>query len=533
MKNYTSALISVCMAGFIMTGAASAQTQLPSNPSKTDCSLSSTDWQQWIQGEMDGKWTFKPANSIGFPPLENTKCDFYKWSSQMFLWMMSPASGEYGSGSFVFDSSVFFDVSPADSRGNRRLIANSQPNSFGLRSAKFEDPSGAMIIGETGQAGGGDVLVSQPATGASSNSSLVYYGVHVNDVYAYFLEGQKKGVFKPDTSHPDSKFPSDFPVWPSELQQVVNYAKTQGANLPNAEALTMEFKTSWVDAETLTNPNEHLLINATVPNYVMVPNADKWSVSTMQPTIEKKLALLGVHVVGTVQGHPEMVWATFEHKNNAPDVTYIYENNQGQNQSVRGTSAGSWIFMSTNGDMNNANVAHAMDCNTSSPIFGCVAGDIVAQNNFKISASDTNRGNPWGSFGDDASNDIPNNNAQIISLNNDVIGFLPASDMRRNYILSGAVWTKGGGIPVESKVDGKFVMLTPPPESATEVGSLQLANSTMETYHQGKTDSSLGCFSCHNLFKMPPTAANPDGVTISHIFDGIVPIVPKWTVEEK
>lgn len=532
MKNYTSALIGVCMAGLTLTGSASAQLQLPTNPSKTDCSLSSKEWQSWISGQVNGEWTFNPADSIGFPPLENTKCDFYKWSSHMFLWMTSPAGSQYGGGSFVFDSSIFFDVSPSNSQGKRFLISNSEPNSFGLRSGKFEDPVGAMIIGETGQAGGGDVLISQADTGASNASSIVYYGVHVNDVFAYFLEGQKKGVFTKDTNHPDSQFPNDFPVWASELAQVVAYAESQGAKLPDAEALTMEFKTSWVGADTLANPGEYLLINATVPNYVMTPNANKWSVSTSQPTIQKQLALLGVHVVGTVQGHPEMVWATFEHKNNAPDVTYVYENNQGANQTVTGSSAGNWIFMSTNGDMNNANVAHAMDCNTSSPTFGCSSGDIVSQNNFTISPSDTNRENPWGSFGSSSADGIPNNNAQIISLNNDVIGFLPANDVRRNYILGGAVWTQGGGIPVESKVDGQFKMLTPPPQSATQIGSLQLANSTMETYHQGPTDPSLGCFACHNLFKSTPSAPTPDGVTISHIFEAIVPVIPKWTTAQ-
>lgn len=530
MKKYTPALIGACLVGLGMAGTASAQMQLPSNPSKTDCYLPESEWKQWINGETDGKWTFKPANSVGFPPLENTKCDFYKWSSQMFLWMMSSAGGYGGSGSFVFDSKVFFDVSPADKSGERHLIPNSLPNAFGLRTRKLDEPTGAIVIGETGQAGGGDVLISQPSTGASKANSIVYYGVHVNDVYAYFLEGQKKGAFIKDKNHPESNFPNDFPVWPSELAQVVDYARSQGATLPDADALTMEFKTSWVDAATLNNPNEFLLIDAIVPNYEMTPNADKWSVSTSQPTVRKQLALLGVHVVGTVQGHPEMVWATFEHKSNAPDVSYFYESSNGQNQKVNGSSAGDWIFMSTNGDMNNANIAHAKDCSTSSPTFGCTEGDIVAIPPNKITASDTNRANPWGSFGDNASGDIPNNNAQIISLNNDVIGFLPASDVRRNYILSGAVWTKGGGIPVESKVNGNFVMLTPPPESATQVGSLQLANSTMETYHQAPTDPSLGCFSCHNLFKTPPTAPNPAGVTISHIFDDIIPVVPSWTM---
>lgn len=33
-----------------------------------------------------------------------------------------------------------------------------------------------------------------------------------------------------------------------------------------------------------------------------------------------KVALVGFHIGGVVKGHPEMIWATFEHKDNAPDV---------------------------------------------------------------------------------------------------------------------------------------------------------------------------------------------------------------------
>ena len=36
------------------------------------------------------------------------------------------------------------------------------------------------------------------------------------------------------------------------------------------------------------------------------------------------MAMVGLHVVGSVKGHPEMVWATFEHIDNAPQNNYVY-----------------------------------------------------------------------------------------------------------------------------------------------------------------------------------------------------------------
>lgn len=46
----------------------------------------------------------------------------------MFLWVTSPAPSEYGGGARVFDSPVFFDLSPPDASGNQTLI----PHSAGL-----------------------------------------------------------------------------------------------------------------------------------------------------------------------------------------------------------------------------------------------------------------------------------------------------------------------------------------------------------------------------------------------------------------
>jgi len=51
-----------------------------------------------------------------------------------------------------------------------------------------------------------------------------------------------------------------------------------------------------------------------------------------------------MHVVGTVKGHPEMVWATFEHVNNAPNEAYPYTNNKNKNVMCRRARPGNWLF---------------------------------------------------------------------------------------------------------------------------------------------------------------------------------------------
>jgi hypothetical protein len=139
------------------------------------------------------------------------------------------------------------------------------------------------------------------------------------------------------------------------------------------------------------------------------------------------------------------------------------------------------------------------------------SGNIVAQPKQTIGASNSYRVNPWGSA--PSKEDSADNNAQIISLNNDVMGFLSSGDVRKNYFLSGALWTQHGNIPYFTD-SGTGIAFT-------EKGSLSLANTTMETYHQetAATDTTAtGCFSCHSI------GGSNSGLEVSHIFDDIQPL---------
>ena len=86
-------------------------------------------------------------------------------------------------------------------------------------------------------------------------------------------------------------------------------------------------------------------------------------------------------------------------------------------------------------------------------------------------------------------------------------------DVRSNYFQVGAVWTKDGSIP-SSPTDSELI------------GSLLLANSTMETYHQlGSSSSDQGCFGCHS-------ASTSTGT--SHVFSLTnIPLVPAGSTAKK
>src|SRR5690606_11529005 len=96
-------------------------------------------------------------------------------------------------------------------------------------------------------------------------------------------------------------------------QNIVFYSVTFGRSLcdapdsGNLPADTTELKIAWKVIND-SEKTDHLWIEADV-----IPSEEG------QPAMNETLGLSGYHLVrGTVE-HPELVWASFEHKNNAPN----------------------------------------------------------------------------------------------------------------------------------------------------------------------------------------------------------------------
>ncbi len=480
-RNFGVPLVAV-LALIGVSHAASAQDPLPKDPQLT-CTVTNAEFAKWFHNGMIQKdGLVDPADSLNFTA---SLCNFYKWSWQMFLWANSPQHS-YGGKSLVFNSPVFYDVTPVGSDGKRHFMANTG----GIQKMNFfrgqVNHKGKLIrIGsggdifetEEGQAGSGDVLMAQ-------TGSLVYYGIHVNDVYAYFLTGNKTGGIMPaQTTFPDSA---------AELKLVTDYAKKHGKTLADSKALVIELKTSWVRLDKLPNPDTYIQLLAEIPTYTKTNT--KWTPTGKSEKV--KLALVGMHVVGTVNGHQEMVWATFEHFHNAPNGKYTYTNNKGKTVTMNQNTAGSWLFCKSK-SAGPFNIPHMK----------LMGNDIVAYPMQTISPSDTLRNQAWGE-GTTA------NNTAIISLNDSVLGLMPAGDVRKNYGLIGALWTNGK---------------LPNTPGSTQLGSLQLANATLETYVQstspppGPTTNGVNCFMCHQGNGL----GTPGGGGLSHIYGDLVPLKVK------
>jgi hypothetical protein len=364
----------------------------------------------------------------------------------------------------------------------------------------FLNAFGNVVDVEQGQADG-SVLMAQ-------TGSLVYYGITVNDVYAYFLTGVKNNQILPGTH---------FPTTAADLSQITTYAAAHSKTFPDPEALAIEVKTSWVEAASLPNLSSYITINATIPTYNQ-SNPNVW-VPNGQKTVQ--MALVGIHVVGSTggsPGHPEMIWATFEHKSNAPDVSYSYVSTSGV-KTVNPDFSQSWLFCASNpAGGARFNQAHIQEDSLN-------PGNIIAVSPFAISPSNTMRVNAWGGAANASPNpvDAPSSplataasaasNSEIISTNNSVRGLLNSGDVRNNYIMTGATWTIGGASPTTNFGNpGNSAIST-----GKAVGTSQMANTTMETYqqldfalpfHSSFSQFSNNCFSCHSS----------NTTSVSHIF---------------
>ncbi|MCB0245902.1 MAG: hypothetical protein KDI12_20985, partial [Anaerolineae bacterium] len=178
------------------------------------------------------------------------------------------------------------------------------------------------------------------------------------------------------------------------------------------------------------------------------------------------VALVGFHIAGIVAGHPEMIWATFEHQRNAPNVTPGLPLDQP-------VSDQDYTFYSANTPLAECNVNNTSD--------GLLKLDQQTQTLSPITQACRQY-----QFGNAAGvNTINDKNIQ--TLNASVAKLFDPTDVWKNYAEVGAVWFKGTNT------------LQPGLSIATDellAGSLSLSNATIETFTQVASTEN-NCFRCH------------------------------------
>lgn len=383
-------------------------------------------------------------------------CEFHQWAWQSFLWLTQPT----GKGRIrLLDQPMAGDLF-LPGRRPPRLTASvhrrlqRQPLDLRLRIIKDKE---VTTFEDIRQAGSRGMLIDQ-------NGRSVYYASHVSTTFYDYV---RKNELYIREVYVKAKPTDTFPVKSLEL-------KSSWRIVPKGEDASKRFYTTTARIHPLVCRNgkekcegDDVVVDRTRTEKVTV-------------------ALVGLHVVGVVEDHPEFIWATFEHIDNAPDLPDKMPTNSPNPVSNR-----KWTFYRAN--------TPAKDCNQ--PNKGTVSLD--AKKHLLGPITDVFRQFPLG--GGDATDQ-----KNIKALNDSVRSQLDKGSIWRNYFLVGSVWLPAGALkPVLAGAAIRNL----------SVGSVRLANSTMETFSQASN-----CFACHNTAVPPGTKGIPAmNMNLSHVLiNGLV-----------
>ncbi|MEW7279226.1 hypothetical protein ABW636_11590 [Aquimarina sp. 2201CG1-2-11] len=141
---------------------------------------------------------------------------------------------------------------------------------------KLERKNGIVLTDTAQASGASDILKTPKFASGTPPSTTVYYAIFMNDLL-YDAMIKYAPIAK---ENPDAVKDITYPI---------------GA---------LELKTSWIDVKALPDASSYFVTDGEING------------------VKTKVALLGIHVVGVVENHPEFIWATFEHESLAPDYDW-------------------------------------------------------------------------------------------------------------------------------------------------------------------------------------------------------------------
>jgi hypothetical protein len=266
------------LANWFRVGLAICCTSALAYPDPTgDTACASPEWAKMLPGLLfpDAELRFDQTGGTNSIP----DCTFHQWSWEAFIW--GTALNTNGVPRFMemtTPAELVDALSGQAGSGPRTLRLGVRPL-HGLDPAAQVEGAGAIVEAD------GNMLVAP-------NGYPVYASVHMNDSYALTASGNMmfNGDFDRNTNDYFNVGALVFKAtW---LRLDTNQAPPRGAFVTRAEV-------PWL---TTTNAT-------TAGGLIAVPSGSNMVVN---------VALLGLHVVGFTEKHPEFLWGTFEHHLNAP-----------------------------------------------------------------------------------------------------------------------------------------------------------------------------------------------------------------------
>ncbi len=384
-----------------------------------------------------------------FDTSSTTNAIFHQWSWNKFLWLTKPDEG-----------------------GNPLFLNLEKVMQVTSTMQALTIPLGTQVLlTDTLQAGHqSPMLKTNPDYNTNGISETVYYSIHMNPLMynagVEFAQQLKNGTL-PATNE------AVFPVGSFEL------------------------KVAWVPVAAIPSSklNQYYTTTAAISKNGTVTNT--------------QVALIGMHVVGVVENHPEFIWATFEHDDLSPDYDWA----------ANSASSTSQQLLFKTGSVSGIN---GILFNTTTHL-----GQTPYQvfDLFKY-------GVPLNSDGSymNTSQSEPINYQNIDGINQCVKSQL--NDVWQNYFYNGSIWLNmDGTTPAEQAniIDslGRIAATDDVTPGSLARGSLNCANVTMESFTQTfvqdisqiNVNTIKNCFFCHSGSSFTnDTVVSP--LYLSHVFQG-------------
>jgi hypothetical protein len=356
-------------------------------------------------------------------------------------------------------------------------------------------------LGDIKQAGGRQILIDQ-------HGNAIYYGIHVNRAFADFIDGHqlrtKAAIVNAD---PRLFFPAGV----------------------------VEFKSAWQVIEDGDDSADYIVTQASVPTLTQDPVSHRVIEDRNRPRLVNA-RLLALHVVFTLPGHPEFIWATFEHVdgdgtgNVAPRSGANPDRrdpNNLENHAIVSANPGLLFKAGTTADSGNQAIAETqLGFDAATQKFPGQQTSIYRM----FPASKSNTTHP-----DDAITSL-NANVTALFARAAAQGKLAATDRRGHYRLVGAVWMDkpenfASDVPLQNDETSPFAHEPGFLQSLQEDGSDsefsilagedRLSSTAMESFTQAP-DAFPNCFSCHNT-----QAVTAKGVPLNKDQSGVMLLGPK------
>jgi hypothetical protein len=460
-----------------------------------DCRPSDPDAFLPAQGQ-----TPPPNNALPSPPADND-CAFYDWAWQAFLFVTQkqpngrPAFVDYPTIEQAFPKIFKSQAreSTALSVRNIEPFLESDKHSTPIElKEKGGDPLPVLTDGVMQAArfagGFGTILVDQ-------NRNPIFYTINVNTAFAEFVAAN--GLDEIDRLLAD-------PVNPNKEE--LEKQRPVPAELEFRPGV-MEFKSAWMIIEGPPSAYSNYITMRTKVPYLK-NDGSHIVVDNSRPPRPVNVALLGLHVVGVIDGHPEFIWATFEHADESGrrDVAPAASANPGSGaptQQIDGIEKSYPLF--------HANTP-ASEANKATPqSVGADQKFPAATSVYRVFPGSASK------MDDEPNSKAPWEDPSVFTLNQHMKELFNArdprkQDWRRNYRLVGAVW-----IDQPRKSNNFEADLFFGPDDPRLAGENRLSNMAMESFTQTVAQH---CFSCHrttNIGLPGGKSLPPRRINVSHI----------------